>query len=92
MEAKRLYRSREHKMIGGVCAGLGNYLNIDLVLMRLIFVFGLIIPACDCFFFLTYIALWIAAPLEPKVVEPIKDESQPKDDLNTANPPKEEVI
>jgi phage shock protein PspC (stress-responsive transcriptional regulator) len=30
MEAKKLYRSMSNKMLGGVAAGLGEYLNIDL--------------------------------------------------------------
>ena len=29
METKRLYRSRNPKMIGGVCAGIAKYFNMD---------------------------------------------------------------
>lgn len=35
---KHLYRLREGAVIGGVCAGLAVYFNIDVVLVRLIFV------------------------------------------------------
>jgi phage shock protein PspC (stress-responsive transcriptional regulator) len=35
---KRLYRLREGAIIGGVCAGLAAYFNIDVSLIRLIFV------------------------------------------------------
>jgi phage shock protein C len=35
---KRLYRKREGRMIGGVCAGLGEYLGIDPTVVRLLFV------------------------------------------------------
>ncbi len=35
MEQKRLYRSRENKMICGVCGGIGEYFNVDPVLIRL---------------------------------------------------------
>lgn len=35
---KRLYRSREERMIAGVCGGIGEYLNVDPTLIRLIFV------------------------------------------------------
>lgn len=35
---KRLYRSRTDRMIFGVCGGLGEYFDIDPVIMRLIFV------------------------------------------------------
>ena len=34
----RLYRSRSDRMIGGVCGGLGKYLNIDPTVVRLLFV------------------------------------------------------
>lgn len=34
----RLYRSRTDRMIGGVCGGLGKYLNMDPTLVRLLFV------------------------------------------------------
>ena len=34
----KLYRSRNDRMIGGVCGGLGKYLNIDPTVVRLLFV------------------------------------------------------
>ncbi|MFN8244678.1 MAG: PspC domain-containing protein [Ferruginibacter sp.] len=53
---KRLYRDEEHKILGGVCAGLANYFNIDPVIVRIIFIvaFGLA--------FLPYLILWMAVP------------------------------
>lgn len=36
---KRLYRSRENRMVAGVCGGLGEYLEIDPTLIRLAWVF-----------------------------------------------------
>ena len=38
MVEKRLYRSRENKMLCGVCGGIGEYFNIDATLIRLLFV------------------------------------------------------
>jgi phage shock protein C len=38
METKRLLRSNKDRIIGGVCAGLGNYLNVDTSIIRLAFV------------------------------------------------------
>ena len=84
MEAKRLYRSRTNKVIGGVCGGLSDYFNLDVVLIRLIFGIGLIFSGGFPFFIL-YVALWIAAPIEP-----IVDGYQPKDDLDTSNPPNQQ--
>lgn len=33
---KKLYRNTSNKMVAGVCAGLGEYLNIDPTIVRLI--------------------------------------------------------
>jgi phage shock protein PspC (stress-responsive transcriptional regulator) len=58
---RRLYRDPEHRVLGGVCGGLGAYFNIDPVILRIIFVVLLIItsivPAL-----LAYLVLWIAVP------------------------------
>ena len=35
---KRLTRPREGRMIGGVCAGLGEYLGLDPTVVRIIYV------------------------------------------------------
>ncbi|MFO7944686.1 MAG: PspC domain-containing protein [Anaerolineales bacterium] len=37
---KKLYRSREDRMIAGVCGGMGEYFEVDPTLIRLLFVFG----------------------------------------------------
>ena len=38
MNEKRLYRSRNSRMLCGVCGGIGEYFNIDPTLIRLLFV------------------------------------------------------
>ncbi len=35
METKRLYRSVKNKVICGVCGGIGEYFNVDPVIIRL---------------------------------------------------------
>ncbi len=60
---KRLYRSTENKMIGGVCGGLAEYFNIDPVIVRILFVILLLpggLPG-----FLPYVILWIIVPEKP---------------------------
>ncbi|MBC7827470.1 MAG: PspC domain-containing protein [Chitinophagaceae bacterium] len=52
----RLYRNADDKILGGVCSGLANYLGIDPVIMRIVFVL-LIAPL-----FWVYILLWIIVP------------------------------
>ncbi len=71
MAAKKLYRSREDAMIGGVCAGLAEYFNIDPTLVRLatvilVFPGGLSIWA--------YIIAWIIIPQKPLQVN-LEEES-----------------
>lgn len=36
--AKRIYRSKEEKMIAGVCGGIAEYCDVDPTLIRLIWV------------------------------------------------------
>ena len=35
---KKLYRSRQNRMLGGVCGGIGEYLNLDPTVIRLLWV------------------------------------------------------
>lgn len=56
---RKLERDEQHKMIAGVCAGLANYLNIDITIIRAIFVLSLILHGCGI---LPYIVLWIVMP------------------------------
>jgi phage shock protein C len=63
MEPKKLYRSRDNRMIAGVCGGLAEYFNIDPVIMRIIF-FILLLPG-GLPGLLPYIVLWIVVPEKP---------------------------
>jgi len=60
---KRLYRNRKEGKFVGVCEGLGEYLNIDPVLIRLAIILL-------CFWggagFILYITAWIIVPEKPK--------------------------
>ena len=62
MENKRLYRSRENKMLGGVCAGIAEYLNVDPTLVRLIWAFFVVFAGTGI---LAYIICWIVIPEKP---------------------------
>lgn len=42
---KRLYRSSDNKVFAGVIGGLGEYFEVDPVILRLVFVFVLIATA-----------------------------------------------
>jgi phage shock protein PspC (stress-responsive transcriptional regulator) len=59
---KKLYRSR-NRMVGGVCAGLGEYLNIDPTVVRVIVVLGVFFTFSGAA--LVYLAMWLLIPEAP---------------------------
>ena len=56
---KKLQRDTQHKVIGGVCSGLANYLGLDASLVRLFFAIAFLIFSTG---FWVYIILWIVMP------------------------------
>lgn len=68
---QKLYRSRENRMLGGVCGGLGEYFDIDPTLVRLLFVFGafLGIPGA---LVLIYLVMLILVPQEPEMATEVQ--------------------
>ncbi|RLD09669.1 MAG: PspC domain-containing protein [Chloroflexota bacterium] len=66
---KRLYRSRDDRMIGGVCSGLGEYFGIDPTLVRLGFAIGSIATSSGAFWL--YIILLIVVPEEVPASEDV---------------------
>jgi phage shock protein C len=61
--SKKLYRSSGKKMIAGVCGGLADYFDIDVSLVRLIFV-GLSLVTAIVPMLIFYIIAWIILPVE----------------------------
>lgn len=59
--AKKLTRSLEGRMIGGVCAGMAEYFDIDVSLVRLIFV-GITLITALVPMLLFYVIAWIVIP------------------------------
>ena len=64
---KKLIRSRADRKIAGVCAGMGHYLDLDITLVRLIWVLvtlmGGIFPGV-----VVYVLAWIVVPEEPAAI------------------------
>ena len=60
---KQLTRSRSNRVIAGLCAGLGEYFNIDPTIIRLLFVLGFFVGHFGVF--LTYIIMALIIPEEP---------------------------
>ena len=65
-QTKRLYRSNKNRMIAGICGGLGEYLNLDPTIVRLIAVVGFFATASIVFW--AYIILWIVIPEQPAIL------------------------
>lgn len=59
---KKLYRSRRDKVIGGVAGGLAEYFEIDVVIVRLLFVLVFFLGGGGL---IAYIIMWIVIPMEP---------------------------
>ena len=68
-ETRKFYRSRDGRALGGVCAGLGEYLDVDPTLVRVGFVAGTLlgwlvaVPV-------VYLILWIFTPEKPLASQP----------------------
>jgi phage shock protein C len=56
---RKLYRSQTNRIIAGVCGGLGEYLSIDPVFIRLFFVLLVLGQGAGV---LVYLILWFALP------------------------------
>ena len=55
---KRLYRSRSNKVIAGVCGGIGEYFQIDPVIVRIL---AIVIPG---FGLVAYLICALMIPME----------------------------
>ncbi|MCX5998948.1 MAG: PspC domain-containing protein [Chloroflexi bacterium] len=60
---KRLYRSRDGRVIWGICGGLGKYFNVDPVLIRVICVAAVLLGGWTI---VAYIIMRFVVPLEPR--------------------------
>ena len=60
---KRLYRSAKHRILGGICGGIGEYFNIDPIFVRLIWILFTLIYGIGILF---YILAWILIERNPK--------------------------
>jgi phage shock protein PspC (stress-responsive transcriptional regulator) len=61
-EKKRIYRSKSNRMIGGVCGGVSQYINVDPTIVRVIWAFAVLWGGVGL---LAYILCWIIVPENP---------------------------
>ncbi|MCL4641862.1 MULTISPECIES: PspC domain-containing protein [Olivibacter] len=66
---KELRRNEQEGMLGGVCAGLGEYLGIDKAWIRVIFVLSIFFSAAGIGLIgpIAYVIMWIVVPRKPFV-------------------------
>jgi phage shock protein C len=61
-KVKRLYRSNKNKVLAGVCGGIGEYLEVDPVIIRLLWIlFSVLSMGAGI---LAYLLAWLIIPLE----------------------------
>ena len=70
---KRLFRDVDNRMLGGVCSGLGAYLNLDPVIIRVIFLVAILSGIS----LLVYLVLWIVIPPALTTAEKIEMQGNP---------------
>jgi phage shock protein PspC (stress-responsive transcriptional regulator) len=70
--SKKLYRSRDDRMIAGVCGGLADYFNVDSSLIRIAVLFVFLFQGVGL---IAYIIAWLVMSEEP-----VKNEYRMPDD------------
>lgn len=78
MNRKKLYRSTQNRVLCGICGGIGDYFQVDPVMMRLIWVFLVLLNPWRSLFhslmgfslvggsIVVYIIAAVIIPQEPK--------------------------
>jgi phage shock protein PspC (stress-responsive transcriptional regulator) len=70
----RMYRDPDHRMIGGVCAGMAAYWNMDIWVVRMIFVGVTILGGLGL---LVYLILYIVLPEAKTTAQKIEMKGEP---------------
>lgn len=83
---KRLTRSRKDRMVGGVASGIGEYLNVDPIIIRILFIFLAFVGGSGI---VAYIVLLFIMPednsspfaaYEAKKKNPTEEKSEPEEE------------
>ncbi len=62
--SKRFRRNKIDGVIGGVCAGIGDYLNVDPIIVRILTVISFLMSAGITFW--VYIGFWVFTPSDKR--------------------------
>src|SRR5690554_2593737 len=71
---KKIYRDGERRILGGVCAGIGHYLNVDVVWIRVLFILLFFLYGLST---LVYLILWIIIPKARTVADVLEMKGEP---------------
>lgn len=63
---KKFYRNGENKVVAGVASGLSAYFNVDVALIRVLFVAGLLFFGVGL---VAYLVLWVASPIAERLTQ-----------------------
>jgi phage shock protein C len=66
-EPRKLYRSRNQRMVAGVCGGLAEYFNVDATMIRVLFLVLTVVGGSGL---VIYLVMWIIVPDVRKVPPP----------------------
>ena len=67
MQNKKLYKSRDNKVVAGVLGGLGEYFDIDPTILRVFYILLSVFTACFPGF-IAYIFMAFVMPQKPDTI------------------------
>jgi phage shock protein PspC (stress-responsive transcriptional regulator) len=70
----RMYRDPDHRLIGGVCSGIGAYWNVDPLIVRIIFVALTLAGGIGA---MVYLILYIVLPVARTTAQKIEMKGEP---------------
>ncbi len=84
----RMYRDTDHRVIGGVCSGMGAYWDIDPVIIRVLFIVFILAGGIGAF---VYLILYIVIPEAKTTAQKIEMKGAPVNIHNIKESVKKEV-
>jgi phage shock protein PspC (stress-responsive transcriptional regulator) len=86
---RRMYRDTDHRVLGGVCSGMGAYFNIDSLILRIINIILFFVTGGT--WALVYLVLWIAVPKAKTTAQKLEMRGQEATVSNIEKSIKEDV-
>jgi phage shock protein PspC (stress-responsive transcriptional regulator) len=89
---KRIYRSKNDRIIAGICGGLAKYFDVDPAIVRIIFLLLFFFKGIG---FLAYLIMWFVIPTDPnetRVFHAPGAQNEPFEKTNQAKADEEEIL